>query len=62
MIVDVQVPRHEYEALKPFLSGYEAMINKDQAILRIDPDELVLAREALHQQEQEDFYSSVLFA
>lgn len=64
MIVNIHVSRNEFEALKPFLpGGYEAIVNKDKVSLRIDPDDLLLARHALHQQEQDDFlYSSFVTA
>lgn len=57
MIARIHLHRNDYEALKPFMTGYEAIVNKDTAIISIDPDELVLAREALRLQEQEDFNS-----
>ncbi|HEB4103146.1 TPA: hypothetical protein RZ067_003337 [Acinetobacter baumannii] len=64
MIVNIHVPRFEFEALKPFLpEGYTAIVNKDKVSLRIDSDDLILARHALHQQEQDDFlYSAFVTA
>ncbi|ENO7683841.1 hypothetical protein ACJCFO_002864 [Acinetobacter baumannii] len=57
---EIRINRKYFESLKPFLANtsFEVLINKDLAILRIHPDELVIAQNALKEQEQNDFYHS----
>lgn len=57
---EIRLSRKYFESLKPFLANtsFEVLINKDLAILRIHPDELVIAQNALKEQEQHDFYHS----
>lgn len=60
----IRINRKLFEALKPFLTdtSFEVLINKDLAILRIHPDDLLTAQNALTEQEHEDFIeSSFLF-
>ncbi|MDW2811498.1 hypothetical protein R5K32_15275 [Acinetobacter baumannii] len=57
MIAKIHLHRNDFESLKPFLHGYEAVVHKDKAILHIDPDDLIIAREELRYQEREDFHS-----
>ncbi len=55
MTARIQIPLHQFEEIKPFLTEM-AYRNKDA--VSVERDDYISARMAVHQQEQDDFLNS----